>query len=60
MSNGAWTESFQPAERTIDALDEATRAEVLELFPDLAGTGPAFPSARVSLRAHEARVLVAG
>jgi Ca2+-binding RTX toxin-like protein len=60
LSNGAWTESFQPAERTIDALDAAARAEVLELFPELAGLPAAFPCARVSLRAHEARVLIAG
>ena len=60
LSNGAWTESFQPAERTIDALESAARAEVLELFPQLAADTAAFPSARVSLKAHEARILVAG
>lgn len=60
LSNGSWTESFQPAERTVGALDRDARAEVLELFPELAGQAAAFPSARVSLRAHEARVLVAG
>ena len=59
VSNGAWTESFQPAEKTVSALDAATRAEVLELFPELTAAAPAFPSARLSLRAHEARVLVA-
>lgn len=59
QSDGLWTESFQPAERTLGALEEAARAEVLELFPELAQNTDAFPSARLSLKAHEARVLVA-
>ncbi|MBN8630228.1 MAG: Hint domain-containing protein [Rhodobacterales bacterium] len=58
QSEGIWTESFQPAERTLNALDEAARAEVLELFPELASDMTGFPSARLSLKAHEARVLV--
>jgi hypothetical protein len=60
LSNGLWTESFQPAERTLNALDAAVRAEVLELFPELGGEAAAFPAARMSLKAHEARTLVAG
>lgn len=58
LSDGLWTESFQPAERTLSALDQATRDEVLELFPQLADNADAFPSARLSLKAHEARVLI--
>lgn len=60
QSDGIWTESFQPAERTLNALDDAARAEVLELFPELAADAASFPAARLSLKAHEARVLVAG
>lgn len=60
LSNGLWTESFQPAERTVNALDAAVRAELLELFPELGGEAAAFPAARMSLKAHEARILVAG
>ncbi|WP_374375510.1 Hint domain-containing protein [Tabrizicola sp.] len=60
LSNGLWTESFQPAERTVNALDAAVRAEVLGLFPELGGEAAAFPAARMSLKAHEARTLVAG
>ena len=60
QSDGIWTESFQPAERTLDALDEAARAEVLQLFPELATDATGFPAARLSLKAHEARVLVSG
>lgn len=58
QSDGIWSESFQPAERTLNALDAAARAEVLELFPELASDATGFPSARLSLKAHEARVLV--
>lgn len=60
LSEGIWTESFQPAERTLSALDQAARDEVLELFPQLAANADAFPAARLSLKAHEAKVLVAG
>jgi hypothetical protein len=59
-SDGIWTESFQPAERTLSALEEVARNEVLELFPELASDATCFPSARLSLKAHEARVLVSG
>ena len=60
QSDGIWTESFQPAERTLSALDEAARDEVLQLFPQLVDNAEAFPSARLSLKAHEARVLISG
>lgn len=59
LSNGCWTESFQPAERTVGAMDAAARAEVLQLFPELAGAAAPFDSARRSLRAFEAKVLMA-
>lgn len=58
QSEGIWTESFQPAERTLSALEDVARAEVLELFPDLAHDTESFSSARLSLKAHEAKVLV--
>ncbi len=60
LSDGLWTESFQPAERTLSALDRAARAEVLELFPELIGNAGTFPAARLSLKAHEAKVLISG
>jgi Ca2+-binding RTX toxin-like protein len=60
LSNGFWTESFQPAERTLSALEDNARDEVLELFPELATNAGAFPAARLSLKSHEARVLVSG
>jgi Ca2+-binding RTX toxin-like protein len=60
QSDGVWTESFQPAERMLSAMDAEVRAEVLKLFPQLAVAADAFPAARLSLKAHEARVLLAG
>jgi Ca2+-binding RTX toxin-like protein len=55
-ADGAWTESFQPALRMLDGMEAAQQNELLALFPDVAG-GAAFPAARLTLRAHEARVL---
>jgi hypothetical protein len=57
-SDGAWTESFQPADRTLSAMDADARAELAAIFPDVdMATG--FPTARRALKAHEARVLLA-
>ena len=58
QSDGIWTESFQPAGRVLNAMDAAVRAEVLGLFPALGAAGAAYPAARLSLKAHEARVLL--
>jgi Ca2+-binding RTX toxin-like protein len=57
-SNGLWTESFQPGDRTLAGMDAAQRAELAALFPGLAD-GLGFAAARRSLRAHEARTLLA-
>lgn len=60
-AEGAWTESFQPAEAVVGALDAATRAELLALFPDLATEAgqAAFASARPVLTSAEAQGLFA-
>ena len=60
LSDGAWTESFQPGEQTLDAMGQACRDEILALFPDLAdGEGIAtYRAARRALKRHEARLLV--
>ncbi|AZL57529.1 hypothetical protein EI545_00915 [Tabrizicola piscis] len=60
QSDGIWTESFQPAERMLSAMETEVRAEVLALFPALAQVDGQITSARPSLKAHEARVLLAG
>ena len=55
-SDGAWTESFQPGELALGGMDAGQRAEIEALFP---GAAARFPAARRSLKAHEARVLLA-
>jgi hypothetical protein len=58
-ADGAWSESFQPGDMTLAGMDDAQRNELLALFPELAaGQYRPFLSARRSLRAHEARVLL--
>ncbi|WP_299546271.1 cadherin-like domain-containing protein [uncultured Tateyamaria sp.] len=59
LSDGAWTESFQPGDMTLNAMTEAQRTEILELFPELeTGEGTmAYTSARRSLKKHEAQLL---
>ncbi|WP_299614391.1 tandem-95 repeat protein [uncultured Tateyamaria sp.] len=59
LSDGAWTESFQPGDMTLGAMADAQRAEILELFPELETTEGvnAYAAARRSLKKHEARLL---
>ena len=61
MADGAWTESFQPGDHALGGLDADQRAELLAIFPELATTEgtAAFEAARPTLRAHEARALLA-
>lgn len=58
LSNGTWSESFQPAERTLAEMDEGPRRELLARFPDLAGPGIDYPAARMTLKGFEARALL--
>lgn len=47
LSNGAWTESFQPCDTALAGVTDRAREELLALFPALAETGePGFPAAR--------------
>lgn len=55
--DGAWTESFQPGAQTLNAMDSPQRDELLALFPALA-QGQYYPSARLTLRSFEAKVLL--
>ncbi len=57
--DGLWTESFQPAMRMLGGMEVAQRTEIAEIFPDLACEEFDYPAARLSLKAHEARVLLA-
>ena len=56
-ADGTWSESFQPGSQTMLGLEDAQREEVLALFPHLK-EGEAYPSARLKLKASEARVLL--
>jgi hypothetical protein len=57
-ADGAWSESFQPGQASLGGLDPGPRDELLALFPALA-SGQAFPAARQTLKAHEAKVALA-
>ena len=59
LSDGAWTESFQPGDRTLAGMDEGQRQEIGLLFPHLLA-GARFAAARRSLRGREARALISG
>jgi hypothetical protein len=60
-AEGSWTESFQPAEAVLGALEAGTRAELLGLFPELAQAEgrAAFAAARPVLTGAEAQALFA-
>ncbi|PTX55831.1 Ca2+-binding RTX toxin-like protein [Litoreibacter ponti] len=59
LSNGAWTESFQPGDYALKGIGHAQRREIFELFPDLSDRAgqAAFGAARLTLKAHEAALL---
>lgn len=59
MSDGAWTESFQPGDMSLAGLDQDQRDEVLGLFPELSEKSgrTSYGAARMSLKSHQARVL---
>lgn len=59
LSNGAWTESFQPGDYALKGVGRAQRREIFELFPDLSDPlgQAAYGSARMTLKAHEAVLL---
>jgi hypothetical protein len=56
LSNGAWTETFQPGDYTLKGMGNAQRSEIFELFPELktpVGVN-GYTAARRTLRRHEA------
>ncbi|MEL6565807.1 MAG: Hint domain-containing protein [Pseudomonadota bacterium] len=60
LANGAWAESFQPADRTLKGIGAPQRTEILSLFPELETLDglDAYGAARMSLKRHEAELLV--
>ncbi|MGB5863064.1 MAG: Hint domain-containing protein [Sulfitobacter sp.] len=59
LSDGVWTESFQPGDMSIAGVGDAARDELLELFPELGTTAgiEAYASARKSLKMYEAKLV---
>ena len=59
LANGAWTESFQPGDQTLNGMGNAQRNEIFELFPELREeTGiDGYAAARRTLKRHEASLL---
>ncbi len=59
LSDGAWTESFQPGDMSLAGIGNAQRQEILELFPELATQEgiEGYASARRSLKKHEAKLI---
>ncbi|MCF6231732.1 MAG: Hint domain-containing protein [Rhodobacteraceae bacterium] len=60
LSDGSWSESFQPGDMSLRGVGNAQRNEILELFPELdTSEGIAsYSAARRSLKKHEARLLM--
>jgi Ca2+-binding RTX toxin-like protein len=58
LSDGIWTESFQPAERIVNAMDREQRDEVLRLFPEISEGAGAYSAVRPTLKAYEAQILL--
>ncbi len=61
LSNGSWTESFQPGDQVMDGMGTEQRDEIYALFPELREKEglDAYHAARRSLKKHEARLLAA-
>ncbi|MCA0919960.1 Hint domain-containing protein [Pseudooceanicola nanhaiensis] len=59
LSDGSWTESFQPGHQTLDGLGNAQRNEIFELFPELKEEEGVsnYAAARRTLKRHEAALL---
>lgn len=57
--DGAWSESFQPGAFVLAHMGQAQRDELFAIFPELRAqrSDERYPAARVTLKAHEARIL---
>ena len=60
LSNGSWTESFQPSEQVMDGLGVEQRNEIFTLFPELCGKEglESYQAARRLLSEKEVKLLV--
>ena len=60
LSDGAWTESFQPGDMSLRGIGNDQRNEIFALFPELESEAGIrdYRAARRSLKKHEAQLLV--
>ncbi|MCI2398320.1 Ig-like domain-containing protein [Aliiroseovarius sp. N1Y82] len=60
LSDGAWTESFQPGDYSLKGIGNAQRTEIFEMFPELetAEGIEDYTAARRTLKAFEAKMLL--
>ena len=60
MSDGTWSESFQPGDQSLQGIDTDQRDEIFSLFPELkrADGIKAYQASRIVVRKHEARFVV--
>ena len=60
LSNGAWTESFQPGDMTLKGMGNAQRSEIFDLFPQLRTEVGIenYGAARRTLKRHEAALII--
>ncbi len=60
LSNGAWTESFQPGDYSLKGVGNSQRTEIFDLFPELATQEgrEGYQSARKSLKKREVSLLL--
>jgi hypothetical protein len=60
LSDGAWTESFQPGDYSLKGIGNAQRQELFDLFPELETQDGLedYTAARRILKKHEARMLI--
>ncbi|WP_159086931.1 Hint domain-containing protein [Loktanella sp. Alg231-35] len=60
LSNGVWSESYQPSDFSLKGLDEDQRQEIFTLFPDLKTDHGVqeYNAARRTLKKHEADILL--
>ena len=59
LADGAWSESFQPGEYSINGIDTEQRTEIYDLFPELRQPEglEAYAAARLTLKRHEAQLI---
>ncbi|WP_366525648.1 Hint domain-containing protein [Planktotalea sp.] len=60
LSNGIWTESFQPGTQALLGVESEQRDELFTIFPELRNETARnlYHSARISLKAWESRVAI--